>query len=130
MPIGSFSRMQKKQPGDNAILELYGAGNSSISSFSLFLFFITFLSLSLFKGDMGISKFFWARRLDQALVGVLDCVKELALSLTPELKLPYTIQDDKINKVSIRLGNDEEWTKACKYMLVDIKWILAHLARS
>ena len=41
--------------------------------------------------------------------------------------LPYPINKDTINGVNIRLGasNDEEWSRACKYMLTCCKYLLA-----
>lgn len=55
------------------------------------------------------------------------------------LKLPYAIDDDKIwardrpdEKVSIKLGvgfsSDENFTKACKYVLTCCKYLLAHVS--
>ncbi|KAL8803927.1 MAG: hypothetical protein Q9182_002894 [Xanthomendoza sp. 2 TL-2023] len=44
------------------------------------------------------------------------------------VKMPYLIVRDKISDVSIRLGsgNDETWTRACKYALTCCKFLLAH----
>ncbi|KAL8858031.1 MAG: hypothetical protein Q9178_005492 [Gyalolechia marmorata] len=44
------------------------------------------------------------------------------------VKLPYLIERDKLNEVSIKLaGNtDEGWTRACKYALTCCKFLLAH----
>ena len=43
------------------------------------------------------------------------------------VKLPYKIERDKVNDVSIRLGagTDETWTRACKYALTCCKFLLA-----
>jgi beclin 1 len=43
--------------------------------------------------------------------------------------MPYPINKDKIGEVSIKLGNfgqEEQWTKACKYTLTCCKFLLAH----
>ena len=57
------------------------------------------------------------------------------------LRLPYTIQKDRIHDCSIKLGGggsvgfggkgaagDESWSKACKYTLTNCKFLLAHLS--
>ena len=68
-----------------------------------------------------------------ALIGLLTCVEELGqhvMNLDPTLTLPYEIvtsgTDGKINHLSICYGGDEEqWTKALKFLLTCIKWIIA-----
>jgi beclin 1 len=43
--------------------------------------------------------------------------------------MPYPIVKDKIGDVSIKHGNfgqEEQWTKACKYTLTCCKFLLAH----
>ena len=47
--------------------------------------------------------------------------------------MPYTIVKDKIGDVSIKLGNfgqEEQWTKACKYTLTCSKFLLAHASHA
>lgn len=66
-----------------------------------------------------------------AMIGFLTCISELGQYVTdqdPTLQLPYEIdvQDGKINHLPITLSNDEEgWTRALKYLLSDVKWIIA-----
>jgi len=61
----------------------------------------------------------------------LTCIKEFAEYIykhDPTLALPYSInvEDGCVNDVSVCLGVDEAiWTKGLKYMLSDIKWIIA-----
>lgn len=121
--VGSTSKIvkydQKQQAsGDikpkGTVLELYSSGNLS-------------LGLTLFQG-----------KFDEAMVAFLECLQHIgehvertsaAGSGSTSLKLPYAIQRDKIGGVSIRLGNfgqDEQWTKACKYTLTCCKFLLAH----
>jgi len=71
------------------------------------------------------------KNFNAALVGLLCCIEELGdhvKSLDPTLTLPHAIStaEGKINDISISYGADEEqWTKALKYMLTCIKWIIA-----
>jgi beclin 1 len=123
VPVGSTSKIVKydtKQQAsadgkrNGAILELYSSGNIS-------------LGLGLFHG-----------KFDDAMVAFLDCLRLIGEHVqhsssgsagTPGLKMPYTIHKDKIHDVSIRLGNfgqDEQWTRACKYTLTCCKFLLAH----
>lgn len=122
VPVGSTSKIVRydskqgttsdgKQKG--TILELFSSGNMS-------------LGLGLFHG-----------KIDDAMVAVLDCLRlvgdHVEKSSTSTggqgMKMPYAIHKDKIGDVSIRLGNfgqDEQWTKACKYTLTCCKFLLAH----
>ncbi|KAJ1286887.1 hypothetical protein BS78_03G386700 [Paspalum vaginatum] len=80
---------------------------------------------------------FWSTRFDKAMTWFLTCLQEFAefaISLdkennvTPEksLKLPYKIDGDKVGSHTIVLSfnKNENWTKALKYMLCNLKWVL------
>lgn len=88
------------------------------------------------SGDFGINKmFFLNRRFDHAMVAVLNCLKQLtdfAEDRDKSLRLPYRISKDKIGDLSIRIqfNQDELWTKALKYMLTNMKWILVFASRA
>jgi beclin len=96
---------------------------------------ITILELHC-AGDLPLGLGFLHRRFDSAMVAFLDCVRQLGDYIERgysggsghSLKLPYRIQKDKINDVSIKLGfnQEESWTKACKYTLTCLKYLLAH----
>jgi beclin 1 len=68
---------------------------------------------------------------NKALMGFLTCLQELAdytRSKDPTLSLPYVINvaEGKIHDHAVNLGADDEtWTRALKFLLADIKWILA-----
>lgn len=101
-PLGSFSKLSKVDDR-RMIFELYSEG-----SFSLFP----------------------KRNFNSALVGLLLCIDELGeyvMHSDPTLQLPYKISGEgKINNNSIMYSSDEEqWTRALKYMLTDVKWIIA-----
>ncbi|KDD74039.1 hypothetical protein H632_c1630p0, partial [Helicosporidium sp. ATCC 50920] len=71
---------------------------------------------------------------DRAQVGFLACLSEFAAELQARgggagaaaFVLPWPIQGDHVGSQSIRhmLAKDKNWTKALKYMLVDLKFCL------
>lgn len=79
----------------------------------------------------GSYSLFPKRNFNIAMVGFLTCISELGnhvMEQDPTLQLPYdiNINEGKINSHSITLSNDEEqWTRALKYLLSDVKWIIA-----
>jgi len=69
----------------------------------------------------------------KAMLGFLQCLKELAdhaESKDKHFRLPYRMDRDKIGEVSIKysMSNTGTWTKALKYMLTNLKWLLAWMA--
>lgn len=46
--------------------------------------------------------------------------------------LTFRINKDRIGDVSIKLqvNHDEAWTKALKYLLIDLKWMMAFATTS
>ena len=105
-PMGSFSSLIKLDDKSKTLLPLY---------------IDTSISFSLFP----------KRNFNNALTGLLTCIHELGIytqAIDPTLSLPYeiNINDMKISDINVLLGysDDESWTKAMKYMLTDIKWIL------
>ena len=95
------------------------------------------VSLELFSsGDLPVGRQILHRRFNEAMVAFLDCLKQLGdyvrsmdgAQRGDGLKLPYSIEKDKINGISIKLGasQDDQWTSACKYTLTCCKFLLAH----
>lgn len=85
-------------------------------------------------GDMPLLPFMH-RRLDAAMVAFLELVRQLGAFVERQtaaqgrpLDLPYRIEGDRIQGVSIKLGiaQDDAWTKACKLTLTCCKFLLAH----
>lgn len=89
------------------------------------------------SGDMPLGLTFIHRKFDNAMVAFLELVRQLgvfvekqnetrALSDHP-LMLPYKIEGDRIDDVSIKLGvaQDDNWTRACKLTLTSCKFLLA-----
>lgn len=69
------------------------------------------------------------------MVAVLNCLKQLtdyAEEKDRSLRFPYRIHRDKIGDLSIRLqfNQSELWTKALKYMLTNMKWVLVFASRA
>jgi beclin len=83
----------------------------------------------------GSFSLFPKKRFNLALVGFLHCIEELGVYVTaqdPTLSLPYVIKaaDGLINDQSVLLGVDDEiWTRSLKFLLTDIKWIIAWAAK-
>ena len=71
------------------------------------------------------------RNFNAALTGFLTCVQELGeftKSKDPTLALPYNIfvAEGKIHDQIVFWGTDDEaWTRALKFLLTDIKWLIA-----
>jgi beclin 1 len=91
------------------------------------------------SGDMPLGLTFMHRKFDNAMVAFLECVRQLGAHVEQEtrrtdrpLKLPYRIEGEKIDDVSIRLGiaQDDLWSKACKYTLTCCKFLLAHASNT
>lgn len=86
--------------------------------------------LELYSSEGGLSRFFSGRRFDLAMAAFLACLAEVVRFLQREpggMKLPFRIDGDKVGNFSIRVqfNQDERWTKALKFMLIDLKWITA-----
>eukprot|EP00128_Syssomonas_multiformis_P012190 Colp12_sorted_trinity150504_noHs@19701 len=108
LPLGSFSKMLRLE--DKALLELYGT--SGLSQL----------------------KTLWYPQFDQAMVAFLDCLNQFKMHVETKdslFRLPYKINKDKIGDVSIRtnFNSQEQWTKALKFMLTDLKWCLAWVCK-
>ncbi|CAF2175761.1 unnamed protein product [Brassica napus] len=80
---------------------------------------------------------FWSTRYDKAMTLYLICLKDFAdfanakdqeNNIPPEkcLKLPFKIENDKVESYSITqsFNKQENWTKALKYTLCNLKWAL------
>lgn len=72
--------------------------------------------------------------LDKALVSILDIVSLLTEQISSKsqdsdsIQLPYEITGDRINRLPITLNGSWgslEWTTACKFLLTNVKWLLA-----
>ncbi|KAH0451295.1 hypothetical protein IEQ34_018594 [Dendrobium chrysotoxum] len=80
---------------------------------------------------------FWSTRYDKAMTLFLTCLKDFAdfanamdqeKNVPPDkcFKLPYKIENDKVETYTITqsFNKQENWTKALRYMLCNLKWVL------
>lgn len=78
---------------------------------------------------------FQRRNFNAALGGLLSCVHDIGDHISnhdPTIQMPYDINtsEAKINGHSIHYNSDDEqWTRACKYLLTNIKWMIAWSAK-
>lgn len=81
--------------------------------------------------DQGSFSFFPKRNFNLALTGFLHCLNEIGdfvASYDPTMGMPYkiNIQELKIGDISFTYGVDDEiWTRSLKFVLSNIKWIIA-----
>ncbi|RAL38735.1 hypothetical protein DM860_002713 [Cuscuta australis] len=86
---------------------------------------------------------FWSTRYDKAMTLFLNCLKEFAdfangkdreNNIPPDkcFRLPYKIESDKVENCSITqsFNKQENWTKALKYTLCNLKWALYWVVRN
>lgn len=89
------------------------------------------------SGDLPLGLGLFHRNFDNAMVAFLECLRQLGEYVERSsgqqagqgLKTPYKISKDKVGDASIKLGSfgqEESWTKACKYTLTCCKFLLAH----
>uniref|UniRef100_A0A2C9LNF6 Atg6 BARA domain-containing protein n=1 Tax=Biomphalaria glabrata TaxID=6526 RepID=A0A2C9LNF6_BIOGL len=88
-------------------------------------------------GSGGI-RFLWDTKFDSAMVAFLECLQQFRDEVEKEdssFNLPYKMSKGKIyegekNQYSIKMqfNSEEQWTKALKYMLTNLKWALAWLS--
>lgn len=124
-PMGSTSKIEKIEGPDQS-----ANGTPSKSKGTMFELYSS--------GDVPLSFGFLHRSFDSGMVAFLDCLRQLGEHVartssrqpgSAGLQMPYSITKDKIGEASIKLGNfgqEEQWTKACKYTLTCCKFLLAH----
>ncbi|KAK3083308.1 hypothetical protein FSP39_019108 [Pinctada imbricata] len=81
-------------------------------------------------------RFFWDTKFDQAMVAFLDCLQQFKEEVEKGdtgFCLPYRMEKGKIEdnstgtsySIKIQFNSEEQWTKALKFMLTNLKWGLA-----
>ncbi|XP_032821445.1 beclin-1 isoform X3 [Petromyzon marinus] len=84
-------------------------------------------------------RFFWDSKFDQAMVAFLDCLQQFKEEVEKGdtgFCLPYKMDVEKGRiedtggtggsySIKIQFNSEEQWTKALKFMLTDLKWGLA-----
>jgi beclin 1 len=86
------------------------------------------------EGSGGIKRFLTGRKFDSAMVGLSQIVAEIFMHLQREdqtLKLPFQIDDQegKVGGLSVALqfNSDENWSRAMKLLLTNVKWLVAFI---
>ncbi|GAM19246.1 hypothetical protein SAMD00019534_024210 [Acytostelium subglobosum LB1] len=88
------------------------------------------------SSDISLGRLFWYGRFDNGMVSFLQCLKELCEHVKnahdPTFEVPYTIENDHINGMLIKMQftNEDTWTKSLKYMLTNLKWLLSWVAKN
>lgn len=85
----------------------------------------------------GFKYFFeWDGKFDLGMIAFLDCLQQFEdkiKAMDPQFSMPYRINgyklEDKLSpssySIKCQFNSCEEWTKALKYMLTNLKWSLA-----
>lgn len=149
-PLGSVSRLIKQgieynifyDPSDNSIKKEKKVDNSIHNADNgnnwNFLFFKNNSNVDERK-EIKINKL---KNFNEAMVIILQYINTL-LGYYNEMKvkllnkpdtvkitawsLPYRIEDDKINNLSIKYtGSDVEWALSCKFLLINLKYLMIY----
>ena len=88
--------------------------------------------LELWMGAPGL----WAStRHDNAMTGFACCLDELCkhcLMMCPNDSIPYPMDEDRIGGLSVKISSssqtDEKWTRALKFLLLNLKWVVTMTA--
>ncbi|XP_029649639.1 beclin-1 [Octopus sinensis] len=81
-------------------------------------------------------RFFWDTKFDHAMVAFLDCLQEFKKEVEKgdsNFCLPYKMEKGRIEdantdtsySIKIQFNSEEQWTKALKYMMTNLRWGLA-----
>ncbi|KAI0212943.1 Beclin-1 [Lamellibrachia satsuma] len=81
-------------------------------------------------------RFLWDTKFDQAMVAFLDCLQQFKEEVEKGgtgFSLPYKMEKGRIEdsntgtsySIKIQFNSEEQWTKALKFMLTNLKWGLA-----
>ncbi|CAD7930906.1 unnamed protein product [Amoebophrya sp. A25] len=114
-------------PPETFSYKLFPRGNSSSLVENA-----TGVTLELYGGEGSFARFYSGRRFDQAMCGFLLTVRQLAEWLhrrDASVRLPFRIEEGKIGgfKITLQFNEAERWTKALKFLLINLKWIVAFL---
>lgn len=83
------------------------------------------------SNDFSLSRLFNFNKLDVSMIALLDVVskiKEKVSTFDHEIELPYVISPkcDTIGNKSIRPSSNAEWSFSCRFLLIDLKWLLTY----
>ncbi|VEU21766.1 DEKNAAC102379 [Brettanomyces naardenensis] len=109
IPMGSTSKIEKVETGPPAtktVLDLFS------------------------MGEFSIGRLYTHNKLDAGMIALVDVVRKLGEELKridSGNELPFIMTKDKVAGYNIKpsaRGSNEEWTTACKHLLMNVKWIL------
>lgn len=83
------------------------------------------------SNEFSLGKLFNFNKLDVSMIALLDIVSQIEskiVSIDSEIALPYKIsaKRDSIGGNSIRVTSNSEWTTSCKFLLINLNWLLLH----
>jgi beclin 1 len=133
-PMGSTSTILKLDTKPSTSISSSGGNAPTNAALST----VTKQRLELYSsGELPFNLGFMYRKFDTAMVAFLECLRQLGefAEKSPgygDMKMPYEIKKDKIHDHSIKLSmsKEENWTKACKYVLTCCKFLLAHVSNN
>lgn len=83
------------------------------------------------SNEFTLGKLFNFNKVDVSMISLLDILskfEEKLMSIDEGLAFPYTISPkrDAVGGKSIRVTSNGQWTDACRYLLIDLNWILTY----
>jgi len=129
--------------GQTALL-LFSLANANNFVFQRYKI-VPFGSQSYLEGETKLPLFtngglrlFWDAKFDQGMVAFLDCLKQFLDSIEKKgsFNFPYKIDKSKIGdqkgfySIKLHFNSEEQWTKALKFMLINLKWALTVVAHN
>lgn len=83
------------------------------------------------SNEFTLGKLFNFNKMDVSMIALLEILSQFETklaSLDEELELPYKIsaRHDSIGGKSIRVTSNGQWTEACRYLLINLNWILTY----
>ncbi|EER17757.1 beclin, putative [Perkinsus marinus ATCC 50983] len=89
--------------------------------------------MDLYTSDGGFARFFTGRKFDAGMCAYVNVVQEVCTFSerfrSQPLRLPFSIEGDKVGgfSVALQFNQEERWTKAMKYLLTNLKWLMAYI---
>lgn len=85
------------------------------------------------SNEFTLGKLFNFNKVDVSMMALLDVLSQVEsklVSLDEDLQLPYQIgpKHDTIGGKSIRVTSNGQWTESCRYLLIDLNWMLTYVS--
>lgn len=83
------------------------------------------------SNEFTLGKLFNFNKVDVSMIALLEILslfEEKLMSIDEDLELPYKVSSkhDMIGGKSIRVTSNGQWTEACRYLLIDLNWVLTY----